>query len=72
VEGADARLSTPCGLALHAEGKLLVADWGKNAIRDKGIGEGGTERLAGVLDQCPALAHLNLGYVTMAGAVSTV
>jgi hypothetical protein len=25
AEGADARLSTPCGLALHAEGKLLVA-----------------------------------------------
>jgi hypothetical protein len=72
AEGADARLSTACGLALHAEGKLLVADWGKNAIRDKGIGEGGAERLAGVLAQCPALPHLNLGYVTMAGAVSTV
>ncbi len=65
-------MSTACGLALHAEGKLLVADWGKNAIRDKGIGEGGAERLAGVLAQCPALPHLNLGYVTMAGAVSTV
>jgi hypothetical protein len=49
-----------------------VADWGNNAIRDKGIGEAGAERLAGVLAQCPALVHLNLGYVTMTGAVSTV
>jgi streptogramin lyase len=32
-QGADARLSHPCGLAMDPEGNVLVADWGNNAIR---------------------------------------